>query len=58
MNAAVIAAAIGDARREGRDWRCRCPLHGRRSLLISYGWTDSRASSAIQFARFWRNHDD
>jgi hypothetical protein len=54
MNAAAIAAALGDARRDGRAWRCRC----RRSLLISYGWTDPRASSAIQFAWFWWNHND
>jgi hypothetical protein len=40
MNAAASAAALGDARREGRGWRCRCPLHGERGLLISYGWTD------------------
>ena len=32
MTAAEIAAACGNARREGRDWRCRCPLHGGRSL--------------------------
>jgi hypothetical protein len=58
MNAAAIAAALGDARRESRAWRCRCPLHRGRSLLISDGWTNPRASSAIQFAWFWRNHDD
>jgi putative DNA primase/helicase len=32
-----IASALGDARREGRDWRCRCPLHGGRSLVIGDG---------------------
>src|SRR5262249_39149168 len=37
MNAADIAAALGDARREGRAWRCRCPLHGGRSLVVSDG---------------------
>ena len=37
MNAAAIAAALGDARREGRGWRCRCPLHGGRSLVIGDG---------------------
>ena len=37
MSAAVIAAALGDARREGRAWRCRCPLHGGRSLLLRDG---------------------
>jgi putative DNA primase/helicase len=37
MSAAAIAAALGDARREGRGWRCRCPLHGGRSLVIRDG---------------------
>jgi hypothetical protein len=36
-SAAVIAAALGDARREGGAWRCRCPLHGGRSLVIRDG---------------------
>jgi putative DNA primase/helicase len=31
-----IAAAL-DGRREGRGWRCRCPVHGGRSLLIQHG---------------------
>ena len=37
MSAAAIAAALGDARREGRAWRCRCPLHGGHSLVIRDG---------------------
>jgi putative DNA primase/helicase len=37
MNAADIARALGDARREGRTWRCRCPLHGGRSLTLRNG---------------------
>jgi hypothetical protein len=37
MNAAGIAAALGDARREGRSWRCRCPLHNGRSLMLRDG---------------------
>jgi hypothetical protein len=37
MNAALIAAALGDARREGHVWRCRCPLHGGRSLTLRDG---------------------
>ena len=37
MNAAQIAAALGDASREGRNWRCRCPLHGGCSLLLRDG---------------------
>jgi hypothetical protein len=27
MTAADIASTLGDLRREGRGWRCRCPLH-------------------------------
>jgi hypothetical protein len=37
MNAAAMAAALGDARREGRVWRCRCPLHGGHSLVLRDG---------------------
>jgi hypothetical protein len=37
MNAFAIAAALGDSRREGRAWRCRCPLHGGRSLVLRDG---------------------
>jgi hypothetical protein len=37
VSAADIARALGDARREGSRWRCRCPLHGRRSLSLSDG---------------------
>src|SRR5262245_10351544 len=37
MSAATTAAALGDARREGRDWRCRCPLHNGRSLTLRDG---------------------
>ena len=37
MNAGDIARALGDARREGRGWRCRCPLHGGRSLTLRDG---------------------
>ena len=37
MTAAEIASALGMARREGRDWRCRCPLHGGRSLVLRDG---------------------
>jgi hypothetical protein len=46
MNAAErIARALGGAQRQGRDWRCQCPLHGgcrltlrdgRRALLVRY----------------------
>ena len=37
MTAAEIAVVLGDARREGRAWRCRCPLHGGRSLIVRDG---------------------
>ena len=37
MTVAEIAIALGDARREGRAWRCRCPLHGGRSLTLRDG---------------------
>jgi hypothetical protein len=37
MSAADIAHALGDARREGRTWRCRYVLHGRRSLILCNG---------------------
>ena len=37
MNAADIALALGDARREGLGWRCHCPLHGGRSLTLRDG---------------------
>jgi putative DNA primase/helicase len=34
--AADIAAAL-EGRREGRQWRCRCPIHGGCSLLVRDG---------------------
>jgi hypothetical protein len=34
--AAEIAAAL-EGRREGRQWRCLCPIHGGRSLLVRDG---------------------
>jgi putative DNA primase/helicase len=37
MSAADIAHTLGDARREGCAWRCRCPLHNGRSLTIRDG---------------------
>ena len=37
MSAAAVAAALGDAKREGRNWRCRCPLHGGCSLMLADG---------------------
>ena len=37
MTAAILAAVLGNARRVGRDWRCRCPLHGGCSLTLRDG---------------------
>jgi hypothetical protein len=37
MTAAEIAAALGGAHREGRNWRCRCSLHGGHSLTLHDG---------------------
>src|SRR5215472_4646334 len=37
MTAAEIAAALGNARREGRNWRCICTVHGGRSLALRNG---------------------
>ena len=37
MNAAAIAATLDDARREGRAWRCRCPVHRGVSLVLRDG---------------------
>jgi putative DNA primase/helicase len=37
VTAADTAHTLGDARREGREWRCRCPLHGGRSLTLRDG---------------------
>jgi hypothetical protein len=37
MNARDIAAALGHAGREGRDWRVDCPVHGGHSLTIADG---------------------
>ena len=31
------AAALGDATKEGRRWRCRCPVHGGTSFTIGTG---------------------
>jgi len=45
MSAADIAVALGNARREGRGWRCRCPLHNGRSLTLHNGEGPQRISS-------------
>lgn len=34
MNAAELASALGGVR-EGRGWRCHCPSHGGRSLVVA-----------------------
>lgn len=47
MSAAEIAAVPGGARQGGRAWRCRCPLHGGRSLLLhDGGWWPPPAGMA------------
>ena len=35
MSAAEIAVALGDARRDGRGWLCRCPVHSDRTPSLS-----------------------
>jgi putative DNA primase/helicase len=50
MNAAEIAVALGDARREGRVWRCRCLSCGGRNLTLEDG------ASAL-LVRCWNNCD-
>jgi hypothetical protein len=37
MRAAEIARALGNARREGHDWRCDCAMHGGCSLALRDG---------------------
>ena len=37
MTAAEIAATLGNAHREGRNWRCMCPVHGGSSLTLRDG---------------------
>lgn len=37
MSAKEIAAALGNATREGHDWRCRCPVHDGVSLTLRDG---------------------
>ncbi len=37
MTAAMVAAALGKAQREGRGWRSDCPIHGGHSLVITDG---------------------
>jgi putative DNA primase/helicase len=37
MSAREIAAALGNARREGRGWRCQCPVHSGGSLTLRDG---------------------
>ena len=37
MNAVGVAALLGRASRAGSYWRCRCPVHGGRSLTLRDG---------------------
>ena len=50
MNAAQIAATLGDPRREGRAWRCRCPLCFRRNFTLQDG-------SAVPLVTCWDGCD-
>jgi hypothetical protein len=43
MNAATIAVALVDARREGRAWCCRYPLHGGRTPVAEKSLSDRRS---------------
>ena len=46
MNAAEVAVALGKPRREGRHWRCLCPLHGGHSLIVGMAQAAGSFSSA------------
>jgi hypothetical protein len=46
MNAAQIAATLGDPRRDGRAWRSRCPLCFRRNFTLQDG-------SAVPLVTCW-----
>jgi hypothetical protein len=37
MTATEIAAVLGNATRQGREWRCRCPVHGGTGFSIRDG---------------------
>jgi putative DNA primase/helicase len=37
LTTAAEIAAVLEGRREGHQWRCRCPIHGGRSLLVRDG---------------------
>jgi hypothetical protein len=47
LNAAGIAARLGNHRQEGAYWRCRCPVHGGISLTLGDG------STGRLFIRCW-----
>ena len=36
-SARELAQTLGKARREGRNWRCICPVHGGHSLVLGDG---------------------
>ena len=42
-DAKSVATRLGDPEREGSSWRCRCPVHGGRSLILS----DARNGSLL-----------
>jgi hypothetical protein len=50
MNAAQVAATLGDPRRDGRAWRSRCPLCFRRNFTLQDG-------SAVLLVTCWNGCD-
>ena len=58
MSAAGIAHALGDARRKGRTWRCRCPLHGdMRWFIVPGGQVTDAVAGRILARRDVQPHD-
>jgi hypothetical protein len=57
MSAAEIALALGDARREGRGWRCRCPLHNAAGVSLSITATAPNAFRTSANPEQARSHD-
>jgi hypothetical protein len=55
VNAREIAVALGNATREGRNWRCRCPLHDGAGLylrdgqdkLLVYCWAECKREAIL-----------
>lgn len=57
MTAAEVAAVLGDTMKEGREYRCRCPVHGGTAFTIRDGkngiiiWTCWAGCDRIEVAR-------